>query len=143
MPHTITWVATFNGAGARFYEWRRAEGALLPLDLGVEAGDHRPVYTDRPVRTYASAGTARGTGDPEVDGERSLEQAFVERVAEVLAWHTARFDRLVIAAGPRALGAFRTAAAAPVMEKVWQEIHHDYVNTPPATLHERLNEHCV
>jgi protein required for attachment to host cells len=142
MRSVTTWVATFNGAEARFYDWRRADKALLPLDLGIEAGDHRPAHSDRPVRTYASAGTARGTGDPETDAERGLEQAFVEGVSQALDRSLLRFDRLVIAASPRALGAFRGAASPSVLGKVWHEIGHDYVHTPLPELVHRLHEHC-
>ena len=141
MPETATWIATFNGAEARFYEWRRADKTLTPLDLGVEAGAHRPDYADRPVRSYASAGSARGSGDEQVDGERSLEQAYVTRVAEALERSLGRFDRLVVAAAPRALGAFRSAAAGSVLDKLWREIRHDYVNTPADSLVERLTAH--
>lgn len=143
MPHTITWVATFNGAQARFYEWRRADASLAPLDLGVGPGDHRPIYSDRPIRTYASLGPGRGTGDQETDGERSLEKAYVGRIADALERHASQFDRLVIAAAPRALGDFRRAAAPHILDKVWQELHHDYVNTSAGELLDRLSEQCL
>jgi protein required for attachment to host cells len=145
MKKTITWVATFNGAEARFYVWEREARKLKPLDLGIVDGRHRPEYADRPVRTYASIGAARGAGDPKIDGERALEEAFVARVAEALAAQaeSAAFHKLCIAASPRALGAFRQSAPAALTQKILVEIAHDYVNTPPLELIDRLDDHVL
>lgn len=140
MKGTITWVATFNGAKAKLYAWQRKARTLEPLDLGLADSEHRPEYADHLVTIYSSVGSARGAREPETDGERALEDDFVARVGATLAAHAENgaFDRLCIAASPRALGAFRRSAPADLTNKVWLEMPHDYVNTSPTEMIERL-----
>lgn len=145
MKHTTTWIATFNGADARFYRWDRANQKLLPLALGVAAGMHKPEFSDRQVRSFSSASTARGSGDPKTDVERSMEDAFVQTVVQALTEraHANEFQALIVAAPPRALGAFRDARSQTLERKIRAEIAHDYVRTSPADLLTRLTEFVV
>jgi protein required for attachment to host cells len=145
MKHTVTWVVTFDGAEARAYAWERAARKLVAVDIGIKKGERRPAHTDRPVRTYASASSARGAGDPKTDPERDLEETFIKSVVTALAERAAApaFHHLIIAAPPRALGAFRTLAPEALRAKIQTEIRHDYVHTTPAALLDRLTEHVV
>lgn len=145
MQHLTTWVATFNGAEARFYLWDRPAHHVTLIDLGLAPGAHRAEFTDRPVRSYSSASTARGAGDPRMDSERALENSFVGQVVSALADQLEKkaFQHLVIAAPARALGAFRATAPDMLMKSVRIEIPHDYVNTPVDALLARLSEHVV
>jgi protein required for attachment to host cells len=145
MNHTITWVATFNGAEFRAYAWDRAADRLSPIELSVAPAQRKAEFTDRPVRTYSSASSARGAGDPRTDAERTLEEEFVISITGVLAAQAAQgaFHRLVIAAPPRALGVFRAHAPSTLSQTIQTEIGHDYVNTPQDALRARLHEHVV
>lgn len=78
---------------------------------------------------------------PRTDPERRLETAFVKEVVQNLAAKAdaGEFDRLIIAASPRALGAFRAAAAKTLTAKVTREVHGAFVNGSPEDLLAALN----
>lgn len=145
MRKIITWVATFNGANARIYEWDRSANRLTTQAEPIAEAAHRPAFADAPVTTYSSASSARGTGDPKTDAERALEEAYVAKLAAALdaKARLGAFQRLIIAAPPRVLGAFRALAPELLHDKIHGEIGHDYVNTPSANLLERLESHVV
>jgi protein required for attachment to host cells len=65
-----------------------------------------------------------------------MEDEFVAALVEHLTARAAAksFDQLIIAASPRALGAFRAAASKSLTEKVVREVHGDYVNGDPTRL---------
>jgi protein required for attachment to host cells len=50
------------------------------------------------------------------------------------------FDRLIVAASPRALGDFRAAASKALKAKVVREIHGDYLNGATARLFEAIDQ---
>ncbi|MFZ4070201.1 MAG: host attachment protein [Caulobacterales bacterium] len=129
---TKTWLATFDGASARFFSIDWAAGALTPLDLGPNQSAHRPVYPDAPTTTHKSFSPARGAGDRHPDPGRALESAFVREVADFLGDQCANhaFENVIIAASPRALGAFRDAAGPELAKHIAAEILGDYVQTP-------------
>lgn len=145
MKPVIVWVVTFDGAEARVYAWDRGARRLTPIDLGLAAGAHRPEYADRPGRTFKSVGEARGSGDPRTEGERNLEDAFVKHLIEALSGQAQAhaFQKLVIAAPPRALGAFRRHAPDALTSRIQTEIGRNHVNTPTAALLDRLDEAVV
>ena len=122
------WVATFDGGSCKVHTYDGVPRRLVPLEGGDFAGPHKPHHDDRPVRVYASDGERRSASEPRTDAERALEDAFVAEVVEFLhAAHKAgQYDDLVIAAAPRALGAFRRLA--PPELAVLREIDGDYVN---------------
>lgn len=68
--------------------------------------------------------------EPRSDPERHLEDAFVASLAKHLTGKLAEnaFDELIVAAGPRALGAFRAVAPRALAERVTREVHGNYVN---------------
>ncbi|MBU6373939.1 MAG: host attachment protein [Alphaproteobacteria bacterium] len=145
MKPTVTWVVTFDGARVRAFDWRRADRTLNPIALGVDPGGHHPAFRDRPVRTHASVGPARGAGDPKTDSERELEARFVAAIVAALTQHAAAhaFDRLVVAAPPRVLGSFRAQAPPALIAKLQAEIGHDYVNTPDDALLTAIEGHVA
>lgn len=79
---------------------------------------------------------------PRTDPERRLETVFVTSLAEHLADRAQAgvFDRLIVAAGPRALGAFRAAASKPLYAMVVRELNGVYVNGDEARLLQALEQ---
>ncbi len=65
-----------------------------------------------------------------------MEDEFVAALAEHLSERAAdnAFDALIVAASPRALGAFRTLAAKALSDKVIREVHGDYAKGDPDLL---------
>jgi protein required for attachment to host cells len=124
------WVVTFDGASCAVHTYDGVPRRLAPVLGGAFAGAHKPHHTDRPVRVFSSAGERRSTSEPRTDPERALEDTFVAGIVAYLqaAQQRRAFDDLIIAAVPRALGAFRNLAPQVLKETVIREIDGDYVN---------------
>lgn len=131
-----TWVATFNGAACRVYAFDGAPRALEEVADGAFDGARKPAHRDRPTRVFSSTDERRSASEPRQDAERALEDDFVAGVARFLdeAAEADRFDDLVVAAAPRALGAFRNVASKPLLKRLVREIDGDYVNADAAHL---------
>jgi len=137
MAHHGVWVAAFDGALAR-----------------VWAADERGRLHERPGDGLDGRGNSeaareggRGEGQPDLPHpgypERWDEPRFVEQFAARLAQRADQglFDRLIVAADPRALGYFRKAAPESLKRKVAAEVDRDYVHTPVKDLEAALAEH--
>ncbi len=137
MRQKITWVATFDGAAARVFALKRAPPAKLSeIEWARREGPHKPHFDDAPPRTISSTDSRRSAIDPKTDPERRLETKFVEGFTAFLDEQGAAgaFDHLIIVAGARALGAFRTAAPKALLAKVKDERVGDFVNADEARL---------
>lgn len=141
MPDRITWFATFDGAQARFFDFSVAHRRLAPVEAMM--GPHRPDRDGPLPRTQESATPRRAAIEPKTDAERALETAFVRTVAERLdtMLREARFSRLIVAAGPRALGAFRQHASPTLRASVIVELDRCFANTPPDEIARALADH--
>jgi protein required for attachment to host cells len=136
----VLWLATFDGASARLFAIDREAERCTPVDIEVADGPHRQHFEDRPTTTHQSVGARRGSGDLQTDPERAVEDRFVKALAENLARRAeaGAFEQIVIAAGPRALGAFRAAAPPSLKSRVKDEIAKDLVNEPAANVYARI-----
>ncbi len=134
------WVATFNGASARAFTYDGAPRILVEVDGARREGPHKPDFDDRATRVHESLGERRSGASPETDPERRLEDKFIEGYAALLESHRARgdFDELIVAASPRALGAFRKALTPELAKVVVREIHGDHVNGGAESLRDAL-----
>lgn len=142
MRQQKTWVATFDEAACRVFSFNGVPRRLEEMAEQHRTGPRKPRFTDRPGRVHASVGERRSGMAPRTDPERRLETRFVETLAAELAAkaQTGAFDRLIVAATPRALGAFRAAASKPLMDLVVREIHGDYVNGNVERLFEAIDQ---
>ncbi len=125
------WVATFDGASSRVFRFDPLPRRLEEVIGESREGPHKPHFEERAGRVYSSVGPGRSSVDPHTDPERNLEDAFVASLAEHLAEKLAEgaFDELIVAAGPRALGAFRAVAPRALVARVLREVHGNYVNS--------------
>lgn len=141
MRQQTTWVATFDEGAARLFSFNGVPRRLEELPDEARSAVTEPHFSDRPGRVHASVGERRSGIAPHTDPERRLETAFVDALTEHLEAKAAAgaFDRLIIAASPRALGAFRAAAGKALAAKVVREIHGDYVKGDPVRLAEALD----
>jgi protein required for attachment to host cells len=130
MKQQSTWVATFDEAGARIFSFNGAPRRLEELPGERREGPHKPTFADRLGRVHTSMGVRRSAMAPRTDPERRLESAFVEKLAADLAAkaEAGAFDRLIVAASPRALGAFRAAASKTLTARIVRELDRSYVN---------------
>jgi len=136
MRQKTIWVVTFDGASSRVFEFSSSPRRLEEIPGERRDGPHKPQFDERAGRVHASVGPGRSSIEPRSDAERNLEDAFVASLAEQLAAKLVEgaFDELIVAAGPRALGAFRTAAPRALAEKVTREVHGNYVNIDQSRL---------
>ncbi len=134
------WVATFDGASSRIFTYDGSPRRLEEIAGERREGPHKPNFDERAGRVYSSAGSGRSSVEPHTDPERNLEDAFVTSLAEHLDKRLAEkaFDELIVAAGPRALGTFRSVASRTLAEKIAREVHGNYVNNDRSRLLEAL-----
>lgn len=133
IPHD-TLVFVGDGAKALFL---RNKGDAQLLNLVVERiFEHenpptREQGTDRPGRSFASAGTHRSAME-QTDWHQIAEERFASAVAERLYKHAhaGRFDNLVVIAPPKVLGNLRKAFHKEVAERVSAEIPKELTSHP-------------
>jgi protein required for attachment to host cells len=129
-----TLILVVDGQKALFL---RNRGNAQHIDLVVERileQDNpatREQGTDRPGRSNASPGVARGAME-EVDWHRLGKERFANEVAEALyrRAHANRFDSLVIIAAPRILGNLRKAFHPEVIDRIAAEIPKELTSHP-------------
>lgn len=133
-----TWVVVADGEK---YLALRNQGDTEVMDLRVVAHEEtsnppaRDMASDRPGRLPDSkTGGKKGplSAMEETDWHRVGEARFAETLAGTLN-HWAgegRFERIVIAADPRTLGAMRPHFSADLSARISAEIGHDYTNMP-------------
>ncbi len=136
MKPTITWIVIADGNQAKVFEHEGPGKGLKPLkELAfaqepLKAGE---IMADKPGR--AGSGTAPGSKSAmeyRSDPVAVRERRFVEDLAAVLHEKKSegRFDRLVIAAAPAALGDIRPALTDEVKSTILAEMPKDLTNVP-------------
>lgn len=134
--HRKTWVVIADGMRARILQWE-GDDRFTPAtkeelyDASVH-GFARDLKSDAPGRAFDTGSGARHAMQPRHDPHEMEKERFERHVAEIVNEAAARkaFDRLVIAAPPKALGHLREALAAPARKCLIGELHKDLVKTP-------------
>lgn len=136
MKPTITWIVIADGDQAKVFEHEGPGRGLKPIkDLQFEQ-EHlkaQEIMADKPGRAFSSAGPgARSSMEYSSDPVAVRERRFVERLAEMLneKQQQGKFDRLVIAAAPAALGDIRPALSDRVKGTILAEMPKDLTNVP-------------
>lgn len=136
MKPTVTWIVLADGDQAKVFENGGPGKGLTPVkDVNLEQ-DHlqaRDIMADKPGRAGNTKGPgSRSSMEYHTDPVEVRERRFVERLAEVLDERRAegRFDRLVIAAAPNALGDLRPALSDALRETIIAELPKDLTNIP-------------
>lgn len=135
MKAKVTWVLIANGAQARVLEHKGPESGLVPVDgesFSQEPLRNQDIVTDRPGRSFASAGYGRSAMVPQTDPVQYREAEFMRHVAAALddRQQAGAFDRLIIAAAPTALGDIRTHLTDNVKKTILAELPKDLTNVP-------------
>lgn len=128
--------ATFDGAQARAFLYERADQKLTLLPGFPMDGARKPEFSDKPGRVFQSFSDKRSAAEPASDPEKLLERQFVASVAAQLETLRSQkaFSRLIVAAGPRALGYWRAVAPKELAAAVTTELAADHVGTDEKTL---------
>lgn len=130
MKPVRTWVLVADAGQAKFYE-NLGPGKGL-TELGGEAMKHdlpptRDIGTDKPGRSFDSAGEGRHAMAPRVDWHEQAKSDFARTVAARLdkALKKKSFDRLILVAPPKMLGDLRAALSDRTSKHVTGEINKD------------------
>jgi protein required for attachment to host cells len=143
MPNR-TWILIADGARARVLAQEKDFAALVPAfeqeELTGSTAQSREIASDRPGRSFDSAGQGRHAMEPPTDPQRYAKFAFARELATRLeeAAHGGRFARLVLVAAPKTLGDLRELLPAAVKAKVVAEIDKDLTKVPRPELAKHL-----
>lgn len=138
------WFLLADGRRARvLIEERRGAPLIAPdeWDMKISKEDMYDPQDRRP-RNSNRIGAGKHTVGNARDLHEAEEENFLKRVAEKLseAEKAGRFEHLVIAAPPRALGALRELLPRSVQSRIRAEATKDLLEENDARLRERLTE---
>jgi protein required for attachment to host cells len=139
-----TWVLVADGEKALLLE--NAGDADYPL-LEVRREDHHPnppthdQGTDRPGRFNDGPAVQRSAVD-ETDWHQLEKDRFARDLAGMLyrRAHSHRFERLIVAAAPRVLGALRKELHKEVADRIVAEVDLDLTNHPVDEIARRVTD---
>jgi protein required for attachment to host cells len=128
----VTWVVVADGAHARIYFNNGIGKGLAPVPGGTLDTPNlkgREIVSDRPGRSFDSGGQGRHAMESDVDPQRHEETQFLRELAQLLEERAKShaYDRLVLVAPPRALGALRQALAKNAQSRIVAEVDKDLV----------------
>lgn len=135
MKATVTWILIADGARARVLEHKGPGKGLNEVPNLTFADDHLrsgDIMTDRPGRSFASSSQGRSAMQPPTDPADKRETDFVIGLAKMLdkKLQDKAFDRLIIAAAPRAMGDLRKALTPQLQAVVTAELDKDLTQIP-------------
>ena len=134
-----TWIVVADGSRARIFSYRSDEPKLAivrEFDDPRARKPSRDLVSSGPGHNQESANAAHHAIEPKHDPHAQAERAFLRKVAESIeaAASSKAFDRLAIAAPPRALGVLRQVLAPAIRGKLVAEVAKDLTKTPIAEL---------
>ena len=140
---SATWVLVADSARARLFETAEPEGLLCELGCYTNAESRdgaRGLTHDRRPTVNESMGFARHAIEPHTTSREKAAGSFAHTLREVLEQgrNAHRFERLVLIAPPRFLGALRTAFGTPLREAVVAEIRRDFTQLSVEKIREQL-----
>jgi len=138
MKATKTWILVADGAQAKVFEHGGPGSGLTPVKDFQFSQEHlkaQDINTDRPGRRF-DGGVNHRSGMEASDPVQMRETRFVQSIATRLDVMQAdrRFDRLIIAAAPTALGDLRPALSDKVKSTIIAELPKDLTNVPQPQL---------
>jgi len=135
MKRIMTWILIADGARARIVLNDGPGRGLKPGPNkefeGVNAPS-REIASDKPGRTFDSAGQGRHSKEPRTDPHEHEQRTFHYRLAAYLGEAAKRgdFDRLVVVAPPKALGNLRAELTDAARKKIVGELNKDLTHVP-------------
>lgn len=135
MKKTKTWLVVADGARAQIFV-NEGPGRGLQPALGYElASSKAPTRargTDKPGRSGDRAGGSGHAVEPRIDLHQDAKMRFAAETAAVLDQAAAEgaFDRLVLVAPPKMLGALRGALKNGARDRIAGELGKDLTHVP-------------
>ncbi len=138
----ITWVAVLDG--------RKALLLTKSTSNRLEILDH--AFTAEPIRTNTETHNTLGRSfsssragvrhiiEPHTDEQTQEKQEFIKEISEYLESSLWEYDRLILAAPPKALGYLRKILSKEVKDKVILELDNDFVRLAPHQIQQHLEK---
>jgi len=144
MKHNKTWIIVADGARAQVFLNSGPGSGLEPALSQALVADNRPsgdIASDRPGRSFDSAGEGRHAMQPGSDPHKYEQIVFAHDIAKLLGENRTKkaFDQLIIVAAPKMLGALRLALDSATSQLVIGEINKDLTKLPVNELSDHLN----
>ncbi|MEJ1994153.1 MAG: host attachment protein [Limibacillus sp.] len=145
MKPTRTWILVADAGRARIFANNGVGKGLTE----VTDGEHenplpktRELGSDKPGRSFDSAGEGRHAMAPRADWHEQAKEAFAKELADWLksAHQANAYDRLVLAAPPKTLGDLRAELDPQVAKLVSAEISKDLTHQTPDQLEEQIGK---
>jgi len=143
MKAVRTWILIANGTQARIvshtgpgHGFQDIDGMAFTND-NIKTGE---INSDRPGRTFDSAGSGRHSMEAPTDPQHHRKLQFAGSLAQLLKeqYHQNTFDRLIITASPAMLGDIRKTLAKEVNNVVYAELAKDLCHIANSELDEHL-----
>jgi protein required for attachment to host cells len=142
MHNPETWVLLADASRAKVVRIPRhmagapREAIETVLEFGAEHRQLREIMADEPGRSYASTGKRRSAIEYHSDPVREQTRAFARTIVSELEERFAQadFERLVVCAPARMLGALREARSEALADVTFKEIEKDYTKLPQVDL---------
>jgi protein required for attachment to host cells len=141
-----TWIVIADGSHARIYE-RVGRAADLALVLERDDPEARKrtsdLVSDTRGRSRGSAGGPHHGMDLKLTPHQHLENVFVRNLADEIdqAMNEKKFERLILAIPPKALGEMRAALSQGARERVVAEFNKELVSLGAKELVAYIDEH--
>jgi len=149
MRPKVTWVLLADGQNAAVYFNDGPGRGLTPIPEYTarrKGPDSHEMMSDRAGHRFGGAAKASsGATLPRNDPHEFEERRFVEEAAEKVnrAALDNKFDRLIIAAPPRALGQLRQALSKASTERISAEVNKDLIKDTPEGIARHLEKHLA
>lgn len=145
---TTTWILVADGARARLFETTAAGAGLAEVDCFTNPEGRGPAarrVEDRLPRVHESVGPARHAIEPHTSAHDKAADRFARSLGEALERGRLdrRYERLILVAPPRFLGALHTHLDKPLRDCVAGEIRRDLTALPPDQIRSRLPPHLL
>ena len=137
------WVVVASSTRCRIFTQHKHSGPLEPvMDLEHPEGrlHGRDLVSDRPGRTFDSAGNGRHAMGQTVDPHEQENIRFAKTVATKIdaARKKERFDRLVLVADPRFLGHLRHTLSSATRQRLTTELQKNLADADPRAIRDAL-----
>lgn len=140
---SITWVLIADGSRARLFENARRDEPLHQLESFLNADARLPgrqLTTGRLPTVNESMGYSRHSIEPHTTLREKQMAGFAKELADALErGRTARrYDRLILVAPPKFLGALHDCFDKPLRNCVIGELRRDITTLSEPEIHERV-----
>ncbi|HEX7111649.1 MAG TPA: host attachment protein [Mizugakiibacter sp.] len=140
-----TWVLVADRVRARLFEFEDEKPALNEVEVFVNPEGRDPAGSRgdmRPTRSVESVGGARHAIEPHTTPEAKYADRFARRLHDALEQGRVqhRYERLVLVAPPRFLGALHGVLGKNVRSHVVSEVRRNLTAMTPQQIREHLGE---